>query len=173
MAYDKEARAARRRERYHTDPEFRDRALARAKQYYADKRASDPEYLERRSDYNKANAEYFNKKAKEYNAARPFHYAFRRLRMRARQGDLPFDLDEQYLIDIWTGTCAIFGTPLQLPYSTERQVPDKATIDKVDPERGYVRGNVQWVSNKANIIKSFGTIEEHELVVAYMKRHLL
>lgn len=173
MAYDNETRAARRRERYHTDPEFRERALTRAKRYHADKRANDPEYVERRSKYNKANAEYFNEKAKEYNSARPFHYAFRRLRMRAKQNGLLFDLDEQYLIDIWTGVCAIFGTPLQLPYSTERQVPDKATIDKIDPALGYVRGNVQWVSNRANTIKSFGTIEEHQLIVDYMKKHLL
>lgn len=92
--------------------------------------------------------------------------------MRAKQKNLPFDLTAKYLENLWTGKCAVFGTVLRLPYSTNRQVPDKATVDKVIPERGYVMGNVCWVSNKANIIKSYGTIEEHKLIVRYMKKLL-
>ena len=95
--------------------------------------------------------------------------AFMFLRLRAKQNNLLFDLDEEYLISIWTGKCAIFGTTLQLPYSTNRQVPDKATIDKVIPELGYVKGNVQWVSNRANTIKSYGTLEEHQMIVEYIR----
>jgi hypothetical protein len=82
-----------------------------------------------------------------------------------------FDLTEDYLVSLWTGRCAVFGTNLALPYSTGGQDPDKATVDKIDPNLGYVQGNVQWVSNKANIIKSFGSLKDHELIVDYIKRH--
>ena len=156
------------KERYHSDPEYRAKILAQ-KSAYAKRRRQNPEVKEKLNQYNRDNAAYFCKKAKEYNAARPFHYAFKRLRLRAKQNNLLFDLDEEYLISIWTGKCAIFGTTLQLPYSTNRQVPDKATIDKVIPELGYVKGNVQWVSNRANTIKSYGTLEEHQMIVEYIR----
>lgn len=171
MALTKEERAKQRKARYHSDPEFRERVLSSAKRYHAKKRATDPEYLKSRSEYNKANAAYFNKKAKQYNSERPFNYAFRRIKLRAKQNDIPFDLDEDYLKTLWTGKCAIFDTPLCTPYSTKHQDPNKATVDRIIPDLGYVRGNVMWVSNKANIIKSFGTLAEHEAIVNYLKKH--
>lgn len=171
MALTRQEIAARRRERYYSDPEFRERVLNTAKRYHKNKRETDPDYLKRRSEYNKRNSAYFNKKAKEYNAKNPFHYAFKRLRLRAKQGNYPFDLDQDFLESIWTGRCAIFNTELCLPYSTTSTDHNKATIDKINPTLGYVRGNIQWVSNKANLIKSFGTREEHQLIVDYMKKH--
>jgi hypothetical protein len=172
MALTKQELSERRKARYHNDPEYRERVLTSAKRYHKKKRETDPEYAKKRSEYNKANAAYFNKKTKEYNMKQPFHYAFKRLRLRAKQKGIPFDLDEQYLIDLWTGKCAIFNTVLCDPYSTTTQDPNKATVDRVIPEIGYIKGNVKWVSNKANIIKSFGTIEEHENVISYMKEHI-
>src|SRR5271157_1528431 len=47
-----------------------------------------------------------------------------------------------------------------------------ARIDRLNATRGYVRGNVAVISHRANTIKNTGMIEEHELVIAYMKRHL-
>lgn len=172
MALSKAEIYQRHKERYHTDPEYRAKIL-RQKAEYSKRRRSDPVIRERLNQYNRDNKEYFNKKAKEYNSARPFHYAFKRLRMRAKQNDIPFDLDEEYLISIWTGKCAIMGTDLCAPYSTTHQDPNKATVDRIVPEIGYKRGNVQWVSNRANIIKSFGTLEDHIAVIDYIKKHTL
>lgn len=171
MALTKEEISQKRKERYNNDPDFRERVLNAAKKYHKKKRETDPDYVKARSEYNKANAEYFCNKTKQYNSERPFHYAFGRLRLRAKQNNIPFNLTEEYLVSLWTGTCAVFGSPLCLPYSTKHQDPNKATIDKVIPELGYVVGNVHWVSNKANIIKSFGTIDEHKMIVDYMVRN--
>jgi len=162
----------RHKERYHNDPEYREKIL-KQKAEYNKRRRSDPEVRERLNQYNRDNKEYFNTKAKEYNSARPFHYAFKRLRLRAKQNNIPFDIDEEYLMSIWTGKCAIMGTDLCVPYSTKHQDPNKATVDRIVPERGYTRENVQWVSNRANIIKSFGTLEDHMAVVDYIKKHTL
>lgn len=163
--------AKRRKERYKTDPEFRQRSIELGKQWYQRKK-NDPEFQKRKKEYNKKNAGYFNKKTKLYNQRQPFHYAFKRLRLRARNENIPCDIDEAYLKSIWTGNCAIFGTPLCAPYSTHSQDPNKATVDKIIPEEGYVGGNVQWVSNRANIIKSYGTLQEHEAVISYIKKHI-
>ena len=44
-----------------------------------------------------------------------------------------------------------------------------ATIDRVDPDGGYVTGNVRVISMRANRIKSDASIAELESVIAYMK----
>ena len=46
-----------------------------------------------------------------------------------------------------------------------------ASLDCIIPELGYVPGNVAVISRRANTIKNDATIEELELVLAYMKRH--
>lgn len=171
MALTKKEIYERHKERYRTDPEYKAKVLATQSAYNKRRRENDVDFQAKQQEYNKANADYFNKKQKEYNAAQPFRYAYKRLKMRATKCGLPFDLDEDYLKSIWTGVCAIFGTTLQLPYSTASQAPDKATVDKVVPELGYVKGNVQWVSNRANIIKSFGDADEHSKIAEYIRQN--
>jgi len=170
MALTKAEIYQRHKERYHSDPEYREKIL-KQKSDYAKRRRQDPAVREKLNQYNKDHAQYFTQKQKEYNAARPFHYAFKRLRLRAKKENIPFDITEEYLKSIWTGVCAIFGTTLQQPYSTDRQVPDKATVDKIIPELGYVKGNIQWVSNRANIIKSYGTADEHRMIMEYILKN--
>jgi hypothetical protein len=159
------------KDKYYSDLEFRKRVLQTAKRYHMNKSIVDPTYLPRRAEYNRTNAAHLSKMQKQHDMKQPFIYAFRRLKLRAKQNNLPFDLDAEYLVSIWTGNCAIFNTPLQLPYSTARQVPDKATVDRVVPTLGYTKGNIMWVSNRANIIKSYGTLEDHEAIVNYIKQH--
>ena len=64
--------------------------------------------------------------------------------------------------------CPVFGTPLKIG-------SDKPTewmsLDRIDPSLGYVPGNVQIISYRANTLKNDATIEELELVLAHMKRH--
>ena len=43
-------------------------------------------------------------------------------------------------------------------------------MDRIDPKKGYVEGNVVWVSNKANTIKSDSSIEEMEKVLLWYKK---
>ena len=43
------------------------------------------------------------------------------------------------------------------------------SLDRLSPEKGYVRENVFWISWKANMIKSIGSAEEHLLIAMWMK----
>lgn len=71
----------------------------------------------------------------------------------ARQRKHEFDLDNDYLEDLWArqnGRCAYSGLPMRLfEYRrTEkgvRGIPTDASLDRIDSSRGYVRGNVQFV----------------------------
>lgn len=74
-----------------------------------------------------------------------------------RKKNIPFDLDEEYLKTIWTNTCPIFGFEFVLFDKGHNQAP---SLDRIDPKGGYVKGNVCYISARANRIKYDATIEE-------------
>ena len=46
---------------------------------------------------------------------------------------------------------------------------DSPSMDRLDNRKGYVRGNVMIISNRANMIKSDATAEEVQAVADFMK----
>lgn len=44
-----------------------------------------------------------------------------------------------------------------------------ASLDKVDPAKGYVAGNVRIISRRANRMKADATVAELEAILAYVK----
>lgn len=78
------------------------------------------------------------------------------VKKRAAAKGLPFDLDHKYLCAIAPNKCPIFRTDLTWGYGAgEGHVTNNSpSLDRIIPERGYVKGNVAWMSNKANMIKS-------------------
>jgi hypothetical protein len=92
-------------------------------------------------------------KAKRRNQKNPMRTCLAYIKHRAKQRNQEFNLTEQYLKQIWTDTCPVFGTKLEfLKHNNALQTT--ASLDRIDPTKGYVEGNVQWLSLKANIIKN-------------------
>lgn len=60
--------------------------------------------------------------------------------------------------------CPVFDIPLN--HNDRLHVP---TLDRKVNELGYVKGNVQVISAKANRLKNNGTIEEFQQIINYMK----
>jgi hypothetical protein len=54
-----------------------------------------------------------------------------------------------------------------------KAVPNSPSIDRIDPERGYVKGNIKIISFRANQIKSDASHQELKLVAAYVGRELV
>lgn len=85
--------------------------------------------------------------------------------MRAERLGLPFDLTEE---DIEIPLrCPVLGLPLAI--SDGRPSANSPSLDRIYPERGYVRGNVLVVSMRANELKRDATIQELMLLVAFYK----
>ena len=84
---------------------------------------------------------------------------------RASKDGLPFSIDLNDIVvpDI----CPVLG--ISIAKNSNRCQPNSPSLDKTVPELGYVKGNVQVISHKANTIKSDATIEELEKVLDYMK----
>jgi len=68
----------------------------------------------------------------------------------------------------WPTHCPILG--IEIDYSLHRgRKANGPSFDRIDNLKGYIPGNVRVVSNRANIIKNDGTLEEHQKVIDYLK----
>jgi hypothetical protein len=82
---------------------------------------------------------------------------------RAKAKNLPYDLTLKYLRSIALDKCPIFD--LELDWSSwgeKNQIANdnSPSVDRIDPKKGYVVGNVIWLSWKANRLKSNATSED-------------
>lgn len=79
---------------------------------------------------------------------------------RAKQRKLEWDLkvgDIQMPVD---GCCPILGIKLAINEGASRAAPTSPSLDRIDSGKGYVRGNVQVISWRANSLKNNSTPEE-------------
>jgi dUTP pyrophosphatase len=86
---------------------------------------------------------------------------------------IPFDLDEQYLSDLWqtqNGKCFYTGISLEFGVKT----PRSAQLDRTDPKGGYIKGNVRWVAGCTNGLKSIYNYSEFVQLLSEIdySRHL-
>lgn len=68
----------------------------------------------------------------------------------------------------WPTTCPILG--IELNYFSEGISENSVSFDRLDPNRGYVSGNVVVLSWRANRIKNNGTAEEHRMIADYLDK---
>jgi hypothetical protein len=64
--------------------------------------------------------------------------------------------------------CPVLGHPFPPPGSGRH--PYTPSIDRIDSTKGYIPGNVWVISWRANILKSDGTLEEHEMLVEALRK---
>jgi hypothetical protein len=77
---------------------------------------------------------------------------------KARNRNKDFDLDEEYLASIWTGRCSLSG--IIIVNEHRRSSLKSASLDRIDSTKGYVKGNVQFVSYGINLAKNSFSDEE-------------
>jgi hypothetical protein len=88
-------------------------------------------------------------------------------RKRAKAKHLDFNIDNEYVRSLIVTHCPVLKIPLE--WSTLREngsspLANSPSLDRIDPLKGYVKGNVWIISNKANMIKNNATHEELKLV---------
>lgn len=96
-----------------------------------------------------------------YNACRT---KFNRKKTTAKKNGIEWDI--KFGDIIWNESCPILGG--KLDYFAETTQENSPSFDRIDPTKGYIVGNVQIVSWRANRIKNDGTAEEHRLIAAYL-----
>ncbi len=89
-------------------------------------------------------------------------------RSRAKRSSVPFDLTAA---DIVIPThCPVLGCKLEI--GDNRQSDTAPSLDRLRPERGYVRGNVFVISYKANRWKNNASPQDLRTIADWMERML-
>ena len=86
---------------------------------------------------------------------------------RAKQKGLEFNITKDDIII--PRKCPVLGIELKCQQGG-RHCDNSPSLDRIDPAFGYVKGNVIVVSFKANMIKSFGTPDEHLKIYKFYKK---
>ena len=89
-------------------------------------------------------------------------------RNRAKRLGIPFDLTIEYLRELAFATTHCPLLDIELRWKTmygcgnknKHPHPNSPSLDRIVPEKGYVRGNVAIISHKANTMKSNASVEE-------------
>lgn len=90
---------------------------------------------------------------------------------RAANKGVPFDITLEDVKAVWPqdGQCPILG--LTIKPSVGRIAPYSPSLDRIEPEKGYVRGNIVIVSSRANTLKNSATVAELEAVLTWMRNN--
>lgn len=83
------------------------------------------------------------------------------------------ELSIEYYKSLLVTHCPLLGLKLTYANCAGNNTPQNyATLDKIDPTKGYVPGNVQILSYRANTLKNSATLEELKLIVQNWEKQI-
>ncbi len=93
-------------------------------------------------------------------------------KVRAKQKNLPFNLTSKYIKEIWPedNKCPALGIDLKKGEESGTGRRHAPSLDRIIPELGYMKGNVQIVSLLANQIMSDATPDQVIMVGEHFKK---
>jgi hypothetical protein len=83
-------------------------------------------------------------------------------RGRSKKKGLDFNIEVSDIVI--PAQCPVFGTPFS------RNTWYAASLDRIDPKQGYVKGNVQIMSRRANMLKNDATVEELQKILEFISK---
>jgi hypothetical protein len=93
-----------------------------------------------------------------------------KLRAKKIGRDFSIEISDIEIPDI----CPILGIQLDKSWGSVSQDnlsrANKVTIDRINSSAGYVKGNIQVISYRANVLKKDGTSLEHRLIAEYISK---
>lgn len=93
---------------------------------------------------------------------------FQRVKSRAKRNGIPFNLEENDIVI--PDVCPVLGIPIEANHGRSGYFPDSPSLDRIVPSKGYTKGNVRVISQRANQLKSDATLDEVRLLLSDMER---
>jgi hypothetical protein len=116
--------------------------------------------------YENGGQEINSKRHRETRLNNPNIDLLRGAKKRAKTKNIPFDITVEDVII--PETCPVLG--IQLKIGEKIACNNSPSLDRIKPELGYVKGNIQVLSYRANMLKNNATIEELEKVLEHLKK---
>ena len=88
---------------------------------------------------------------------------------------MPFDLEPQDIKDklnLAGSKCPVLGVDMEISKLGSKNNDLTPSIDRIDPKKGYVKGNIIVVSMRANRIKTDATVDEIRKVADFYEKLL-
>jgi hypothetical protein len=134
------------------------------------KKANPEKHAARSRAWAKANPEKEAARHSAWQKAHPEKSMLYSAKQRAKQSNLEFNLE---INDIQIPErCPVLGITLERG-NTNADKDSSPSLDKILPEKGYVKGNVQVISNLANRMKSNATFAQMVAFANWVKRQEL
>ena len=99
------------------------------------------------------------------------------VRKSAKERGWEYDLDMDWAWRLYLSQgkrCALSGLELSFPksvYSYQKTRDGNASLDRIDSSKGYVKGNVQWVTKLINRMKSNFSNDEFKKICTLVRDH--
>lgn len=157
----KEAKSKQAKEHYQA---YKEDISRRNKEYRANNKEKLRRY-EKSDDRKQKNKQWREAKMSEDR----FRFVWYAAKRRAKSCGVPFTISKQDIIDIFPsdGKCPMLGIELQ--FNNKKSKDNSPSLDRTIPELGYVPGNIQLISYRANRIKNDSTVEELEKILSFLK----
>ena len=91
------------------------------------------------------------------------------LKKRAKQKGFDFDLTLDDIPQI-PSVCPVLGIPIIINEGNHWPTDNSPSVDRIDSTKGYIKGNIRIISNRANRIKADATIDELRKVLEDYER---
>ena len=101
--------------------------------------------------------EKINKYTKKYLSNKQAYRLWAACKQRAAISELEFDLEVEDIVI--PKTCIYLGCTITNIYG-EGRVWSNASVDRIDPDIGYVKGNIQVISDLANRMKQNASVDQ-------------
>ena len=92
---------------------------------------------------------------------------FSNIKCRARRNGIPFEFKSSKELPIVPKICPVLNIPMFV--GDIKSTDNSPTLDRIDNNKGYIKGNVHWISRKANAMKNNANFKEIEMLYNFMK----
>ena len=97
---------------------------------------------------------------RDWDKRNPIKMAYYGAKLRARKRGMEFNIEMEDLLPV-PDTCPVLGIPM-----------DQPSLDRIDNSKGYVKGNVAVISDRANRLKRDATLDEVQALARWMSEQL-
>ena len=109
------------------------------------------------------NKDYYKQKAKLRKDSLSLNQKlFEQIRQRCKKSNILFTLNPEDIVI--PECCPVFKTKFD-----QKDTYKRASVDRIDPDKGYTKENIRVISYRANWLKSNATLKEIESLYNFMK----